>query len=143
MMKPMRWLLVLLLLACGTAASTSTPRDTLDSLPHAASAALRRLAAGAKIEHVERAGDTYQGTWHVAGLKREATVTASGELVELEEEVSSTQVPAAVRAAAIIELPDAQSIRFVNFEAEAIVDGKQHIEKAFAPDGRRVSDDDD
>ena len=141
----MKWIVLLALAACGT--STSTRRDTLDSIPDAAAAALRRAAGGAKIEHVERERDGYEASWHVDGLEREAKVTASGELVEFEEEVSSAQVPAAVRAAAITKLPNASSIKFVklmngNYEAEAIVDGHER-DVTLAADGRALGDDDD
>jgi len=146
-----KWIVILALAACGTAASTSTRRDTLDSIPNAAAAALRRAAGDAKIEHVERERENgvevYEASWHVDGLEREAAVTASGELVELEEEVPSAQVPSAVRAAAITKLPNASSIKFVklmtgNYEAEAIVDGHEQ-DVTLAPDGRTLDDDDD
>lgn len=80
------------------------------------------------------------------GLEHEATVTAAGELVGLAEEVPSARVPSRVRAAAIAKLVDAQQIKFVklmsgNYEAEAIVDGREQ-EATFAPDGREVGNDD-
>ena len=148
----MKLLVLVLLAACGTAATTSSQHGTLtlDSIPQPASAALRRAAGDAKIEEIEREGDAYEASWHVGGLEREAVVSASGELVKMEEEVPSTQVPPAVRAAAIIKLANAQSMKFVklqsgNFEVEAMVDGKEH-EVTLAPDGRDVrgdADDDD
>jgi hypothetical protein len=134
------WLV--LLVACGTTART--PRTALESIPEAAAAALRRAAGGAAIEEVEREGDLYEGRWQVDGLAREAEVTASGELMELEEEVPSDQVPAQVRAMAIVKLPNAQSIRFSRlmrgkFEAEAIIDGIER-EIVMTADGREVAD---
>ena len=147
----MKWIVMLLVVGCGTAATTSTHRDTLDTIPRAAAQALERLAAGAKIERVarEREGgvELYEATWQVNGLEREAAVTASGEVVELEEEVESANVPALVRAAAITRLPGAQSIKFVklqsgNYEAEAMIDGRES-DVTLAPDGREVGDNDD
>ena len=133
------WLV--LLVACGTAARTPAGA-TLDSIPEAAAAALRRAAGGATIEEVERDGDLYEGRWQVDGLEREAEVTASGERMELEEEVPSDQVPAQVRAMAIVKLSNAQSIRFSRlmrgrFEAEAMIDGKEHAITMTA-DGRET-----
>ncbi|MBA3502956.1 MAG: hypothetical protein H0T65_21520, partial [Deltaproteobacteria bacterium] len=85
-------------------------------------------------------------TWHVDGLEREAEVTASGELLELEEEVRSEQVPSTVRAMALVKLPNAQSIKFIklksgNYEAEAMIDGTEH-EITMTADGREIADDD-
>jgi predicted aspartyl protease len=130
--------LVIALVACGSAAPAR--RDTLASIPKAAAAALERAAGGAKIESVERDGGNYEATWHVDGLEREAEVTASGELLELEEEVRSEQVPSTVRAMALVKLPNAQSIKFSrlksgNYEVEAMIDGKEH-EITMTPDGR-------
>ena len=144
-MKP---IIILFLVACGSASKAH--HDTLDSIPSAARAALERQAGGAKIERVEReregGRELYEATWQVDGLEREAAVTASGELVEYEEEVPSAQVPGAVRAAAIVKLPNASSIKFIkllsgNYEAEAIVDGREE-DVTLAPDGRDVVDDD-
>jgi len=140
----MKWLVILVLAGCGTAATTSTHGDTLSSIPSAARNALERVAGGAKIEKVEREGEMYEASWHVGGLEREAAVTAQGKLVEMEEEVASTQVPPVVRAAAVARLANAQSIKFVklmtgNYEAEAIIDGREH-EITLAPDGKQIED---
>ncbi|MDQ3341712.1 MAG: hypothetical protein M4D80_41725 [Myxococcota bacterium] len=143
----MRTLAALLVLAaCGSASTKSNQQSTLDSIPKAAAAALERAAGGATIESVEREGETYEATWHVDGLEREAEVTASGELLELEEEVRSEQVPSTVRAMALVKLPNAQSIKFIrlksgNYEAEAMIDGKEH-EITMTADGREIADDD-
>ena len=139
----MKWLMIVILAACGTAASTSTHHDTLASIPSAASAALQRAAGDAKIEKVEREGDLYEASWYVDGLEHEASVTAAGELIEREEEVPSSQVPAVVRALAIAKLPQSTSIKFVklmngNYEAEA---GEHEI--VVTPDGRLVGSGDD
>ena len=140
----MKWLLILLV-GCGTASTTTAHRDTLSTIPRAASAALQREAGGAKIEKVEREGDLYEASWHVDGLEHEAAVTAAGELIEREQEVPAAQVPAVVRAAAIAKLPQSTSIKFVklmngNWEAEA-----EEYEVLITPEGRLVDhgDDDD
>ncbi len=146
----MKIALVVLLVACGTATTTTTRRDTLDSIPNAAAAALRAKAQGAAIEHVshesEHGVDVYEASWHVGGLEREASVTAAGELVEYEEQLASEQVPPAVRAAAEQQL-GATTIKFVkllsgNYEAEAVVDGRER-EITLGADGRAVRGDDD
>ena len=134
----MVWLIALLA-ACGSAASTH--RDTLDSIPNAAAAALRRAAGDAKIEKVEREGELYEASWYVDGLEHEASVTAAGELIEREEEVPSAQVPSIVRAVAIAKLPQSTSIKFVklmngNYEAEV---GDHEV--IVTPEGREVGGD--
>ncbi|MFO0971961.1 MAG: hypothetical protein U1A27_00780 [Phycisphaerae bacterium] len=73
-------------------------------VPPAAMAALKRLAGAAKItqvqEEIEHGHTFYEGQWQGADGTIDALVTASGDLVEIEEIVSSDKVPAAVRAAA-------------------------------------------
>jgi len=139
----MKACLILLLAACGSTAGTSTKRDTLTSIPPAASAALQRAAGGAQIEEIDREGDLYEASWHVNGLEHEAAVTAAGELVEREEEVPSELVPPPVRAVAVAKSPQATNVKFVkllngNYEVEA---GDHEV--TVSPDGREVGDDDD
>jgi hypothetical protein len=74
-------------------------------VPVAALAALKKLAAGAKIvefaEEIEHGHTFYEGSWKAAsGRKTDVLVTADGDLVEIEEQVGADQVPATVLAAA-------------------------------------------
>ena len=74
-------------------------------VPAAALATLKKLARGAKItefaEEIEHGHTFYEGSWKApSGGKMDVLVTASGDLVEIEEQVSAEQVPAAVLAAA-------------------------------------------
>jgi hypothetical protein len=74
-------------------------------VPDAALTALKKLAAGAKItafaEEVEHGHTFYEGSWKgPSGTNTDVLVTASGDLVEIEERVAADQVPAAVLAAA-------------------------------------------
>ncbi len=73
--------------------------------PAAALATLKKLARGAKItefaEEIEHGHTFYEGSWIApSGGKMDVLVTASGDLVEIEEQVSAKQVPATVLAAA-------------------------------------------
>jgi hypothetical protein len=138
-------------MGCGTAATGQAGRETLETIPQAAAAGLRRAADGATIERVvrerERGNEVFEATWHVGGLEREATVNAEGDLVDFEEEVESTQVPSRIRAAALAKLPNAQSIRFVklqsgNYEVEASIDGRE-VDVTFTPEGRETKDEDE
>jgi len=140
-----------LLLGCGTAA-TSTERSTLDTIPKAAADALRAQAGSAEITQVHREGsrngeEYFEGAWLENGLEREAKVSASGKVVELEKELRPDEVPVPVRDGATKALPPKAVITYVllmngSYEVEAIVDGKEY-EAVFAADGTRGKDDDD
>ena len=74
-------------------------------MPARALATLKKLAGGAEItqfaEEIEYGHIFYEGTWKApSGGKMDVLVTASGDLVEMEEQVGADQVPAAVLAAA-------------------------------------------
>jgi uncharacterized membrane protein YkoI len=74
-------------------------------VPAAALAALRRLAGDAQItefaEEVEHGHTFYEGSWKAPlGGNVDGLVTATGDLVEIEERVNADQVPTGVLAAA-------------------------------------------
>ncbi len=78
---------------------------TQAEVPAAALATLKKLAAGAKInafaEEIEHGHTFYEGSWQgPSGANVDVLVTATGNLVETEEQVSADQVPKAVLAAA-------------------------------------------
>ena len=134
-------LVAILLTGCST---SSGDRNTLDSIPKAAAAALRAEAHGAEIKRVSRESEggqeLYEGSWEENGLGREAKVTASGKVVEVERELAPADVPAPVRDAATKALPTGGTIAFVllmngTYEAETVVAGKEH-EAVFAADGK-------
>ncbi len=144
----MKHLVIVILAACGTTGTSTTSRDTV---PNAVDATAKRIAGPEKIEKIEREHDdgeiVYEAIWHVGGLEREATIAADGRLIDLEEELDSTQVPSPVRAAALVKLANAQTIKFVkhssgDYEAEAIIDGKEH-EIVLSADGAVKATDDD
>ena len=142
----MKMMMIVLLAACGTASTTNTRHDTLESVPDAAAAALRKQAGGAEIVKVEREHDGYEGSWYVDGLEHEATVTASGEVVDYEEQVREAQVPEPARATAVAKLPkgDIKWVKLKNgsFEAEVVIDGHEH-EVIVAADGKVLPGEDD
>lgn len=144
----LRAFLFVLLAACGTA---SSDRTTLDSIPKAAADALRTQANGAEITAIEhetaKGTDYYEASWHENGLAREAKVRADGTLVETERELRPDEVPAVVREAATKTLPAGALISYAllhdgRYEAESMVDGKEH-DAIFAADGTRVPENDD
>jgi uncharacterized membrane protein YkoI len=145
--------LALLLVGCGssTPSSTSQPSSPLSGVPTAVAEALQREAGSAKIESVEHetegGAEMYEGRWVVDGLSHEVTVKADGTVVEREDEVAPDQVPESVRASANAALPGAQKVVFVklssgNYEAEAMIDGKER-EVTVSATGALVPDDDD
>lgn len=141
---------LVMLLVCGCAATTPSESTTaLSGLPPPAAEAMRREAGGATIERVGREGnELYEGQWYVDGRLHEVTITATGQIVEREEELAADQVPQPVRVAAIAALPrGAAKLVFVrlltgNYEAEAIVDGKEY-EVTLSSTGQVVTDADD
>ena len=143
-------LLSLVLVACG--AGSSGDRSTLASIPRPAAAALTAQAGTAKIKHVSREveGDRelFEASWWEGDLEREAKVTATGELVELEIQVREADVPAPVRAAAAKSLAGATTIKYVRlrgdlYEAEAVIGGKEHDVTLTATGAPAPGDDDD
>jgi hypothetical protein len=123
----------------------------LDTIPKGAAMTLRKHAGGAKIERVSRAHEggrvVFEAAWFEGGLEREASVTALGMLIELEEEIESSLVPAIVRSTAVARLANATTMKFVKimpagtYEVEATIDGRER-EMVFTADGREIGDDD-
>ncbi len=126
-------------MVCGAAASavTSQPRPqaaaAIDDLPAAALQALVRQAGVAPLGEFQsemlHGVAVYSAEWLSDGKSREATVTAAGDLVVLEESIAPEAVPAAVRKAAAARLGTGAAIRYervtlVLYEAEAEVNGK-------------------
>ncbi|MBI5865327.1 MAG: PepSY-like domain-containing protein [Planctomycetes bacterium] len=116
-------------------------------VPPPALAALKKLAGEAKIaefaEEIEHGGKFYEGSWKVAGgTGMDALVTATGALVELEEEVKAEQVPAAVFAAVKKAAgPDAKLFcekkTMILYEVK-FSKGEERHELLYTPDGRVV-----
>ncbi len=116
----------------------------LDQVPVKAREALLKHARGATITEVEREKERgvvlYEAQWKADGREHEAKVTASGELVELEEEVDPNQVPAAVKATAAEKFPAGAKLEYekkmiVLYEIEAKIDGKER-EVLISPTGK-------
>lgn len=137
-----------LLVACG---GGGHHESTLDSIPPPAAATLTAQAGAAAIMHVsremERGRELYEASWMVDGLEREAKVTATGELVELEIQIREADVPAAVRAAAARSLTGATTIKYVRlqgdlYEAEAMINGRER-DVTLTASGAPVQEDDD
>jgi len=121
----------------------------LDQVPEGARKTILRKAEGAEIEEVEvetEEGRTvYEAEWEIEGREVEVTVTAEGEVVAWEKEVSLKEVPKAVRRtirkqaagakAREIEVEvETKGDRTV-YEAEWKQDGKE-VEIKVAPDGK-------
>ncbi|MBN1489727.1 MAG: PepSY-like domain-containing protein [Phycisphaerae bacterium] len=108
--------------------------EALDQMPTKARAALVKLAGTATIVEAEQEKEhgvvCYEAEWAVDGREVGATVTADGELVEMEEELDEASVPAAIQAAATKALPAGTAVEYervttVVYEVEAKVDGKE------------------
>lgn len=113
-------------------------------VPKAALDALRALAGGAKIEEFEEETSNgvvvYEAEWKTQTGEREATVTANGDLVELEEEVAAGSVPNAVTAAAQLAGGNGVTVEYekktyILYEAEFRKDGKSR-EMYISPTGQ-------
>ncbi len=117
---------------------------SLDKVPQAARKALLKLAGKAKITEVEQqkkhGAVLYEAEWKVNGQEREATVTAEGALVKLEEEIAAKDVPGAVKRAAAKIFPDTADLEFekktvIMYEVEGKINGKKH-ERLIWPTGK-------
>ena len=121
-------------------------KDTLDAVPRAAADALRHEAAGHAIEKIHRETEdgveVWEASWTVDGAQHEATVTASGEMLEHEVSVQAEDVPVLVRTAAARGLgtPELDYVRLHDgsFEVES---GSREI--VIAPDGSIVAREDE
>ena len=137
-----------LLGAAGLAAALADEKVSLDQVPAAARRALEQQAGGAKITEIEREVEhgvtVYEAEWMDQGTEREASVSADGELLEVEEVVPIDKVPAAVREAIVKQLGTGAKVEIekttiVYYEVEGTVDGK-HKEFYFSPTGQLHGD---
>ncbi len=118
-------------------------------VPAAALAALKKLAAGAKItdfaEEIEYGHTFYEGSWKPPSRgKMDVLVTPTGDLVEIEERVGTDQVPAAVLKAARKAANKGAQLAFekktmILYEVKfRKADGRHEL--LLTPDGRRVEE---
>ena len=114
-------------------------------VPAAALAALKKLAGSTKItefaEEIENGHKFYEGSWKGADGNIDGLVTEAGDVVEIEESVPMTSVPASVREAAAKEAGEGAKLTFEKktvymFEIHFKKDGKS-AEMIFTPDGGR------
>ena len=118
-------------------------------VPAAALAALKKLAAGAEItefaEEIEHGSTFYEGSWkNPAGANVDVVVTPTGDLVEIEEQVSTDQVPAATLKAARKAAGKKAKLAFekktmILYEVK-FQKGDLGYELLLSPDGRRVEE---
>jgi hypothetical protein len=125
----------------------------LADLPGPAAAALKKQSGGHELSgfETEHANGValYEAGWTDGGVKHEATVTADGDVVELEQSIPASAVPAAVRAAAVKTFGEGADVRYVKktwvvYEIEGKV-GDRHREAIFTPTGaatREIDDED-
>lgn len=102
--------------------------------PKAARAAIQALAGAGNtvaIEAEDENGVTvFEGSWMAEGLACEAVVTAAGDVVEREQQVSFASLPEAVKAAAKKLLPKGvepmvEMKTVLIYEVEAEIDGEE------------------
>jgi hypothetical protein len=122
-----------------------------DPVPPAARAALQKLAGDAKISKIgverEHGVLLYEAEWEKDGREVEAEVTADGDLVELEEEMSMRDLPPAVRKAVEGRFTGASKVEVekkivVVYEIEGKV-GDKEIELMVFPTGEIHEDDEE
>jgi len=116
-------------------------------VPEAALATLKKLAAGAEIieftEEVEYGHTFYEGTWkNPAGANVDVLVTPTGDLVEIEEQISTDKVPAAALKAAQKEAGKDTKLAFekkttILYEVK-FQKGDMGHELLLSPDGRTI-----
>jgi hypothetical protein len=113
-------------------------------VPPPALAALKKVANGAPLtefaEEKEHGQTYYEGTFTGPSGKVDVLVTATGDLVEIEESVAADSVPAPVRAA-VVKAAGADAKP--TFEKKTVVLYEAHFKKAdkgqelvLNPDGR-------
>jgi uncharacterized membrane protein YkoI len=118
-------------------------------VPAAALAALKKLAAGAEItnfaEEIEHGSTFYEGSWkNPSGANMDVLVTPTGDLVEIEEQISIDKVPA---AALKVARKAAGKETELTFEKKTTIlyevkfqKGESRHELLLTPDGRRVEE---
>jgi len=147
---------VALAVAVGVVMAGDARKLSLDQIPAEARETLLHLADGAQIVAVEREKERgvelYEAEWRVNGKEAEAAVTASGDLVKMEQEVDAAALPDAVKATAAKHFPaeaklECDKMTMVVYEIEAKVNGKEK-EILVLPTGKMLGkgkekDDDD
>ncbi|MFQ6036713.1 MAG: PepSY-like domain-containing protein [Sedimentisphaerales bacterium] len=118
-------------------------------VPKAALAALTKMAAGAVIyefaEEIEHGSTFYEGSWKKpSGANVDVIVTPTGDLVEIEEQVSADQVPAATLKTARKAAGRKAKLAFekktmILYEVK-FQKGGLGYELLLSPDGRRVEE---
>lgn len=117
-------------------------------VPKAALDAIKKLAGGAAItelaEEIEHGHTFYEGSWKGPNGNVDGLVTASGDVVEIEESVPAAMVPAAVRAEAQKAAGKGANLTFekktmVLYEMHFKKDGKTQ-EMILTPDARRYEE---
>lgn len=116
-------------------------------VPATVMATLKKLAGGAKItqfaEEVDNGQTFYEGSWQTrSGADMDVLVTQTGDLMEIEEQVSADKVPAAILKVATkvtgSGAPLAMEKRtIILYEVKFQKGGRQH-ELMLTPDGRRI-----
>ncbi len=141
----------ILVLAQNAAAGNDERKLTEKEVPPAALATLKKLAGAATItefeEETEFGHKCYEAVWKGPGGEIEAEVTADGELIELEEDITADQVPAAVKAAAEKEAGKDAKITYTRvtihgYEVEFKKDGKGK-EMTLTPGGGKMGEEDE
>jgi len=122
---------------------------TKADVPKAALAMLKKLAGPAKItefaEETEYGHTFYEGSWKSqSGANMDVLVTKSGDLVEIEEQVDTDKVPAAVLKAARKAAGKGARLvceqkTMILYEVKFSKDNNRH-ELLLTPDGRRVEE---
>jgi len=144
-------MLALILLVAGTAAAQER-KITRADLPAAVERTVAAQSQGATIrgfaEEKEKGQTFYEVELTVAGHTKDVLIDASGAVVEVEEQVEVSALPAPVRTALLaragagkIETVESLTKRgtLVAYEAHLVTNGKRS-EIQVGPDGKRLAE---
>jgi len=155
MIKNARWILVSsLTLLTATAVSAAWMHEgeeherkvTEKQVPKPVLDALKKQSAGAPLTEIEEENEHgttfYEAQWKGEHGRVEALVTATGDLVEIEEEIASERIPAAALAAAQKQAGAGASMRWekktqILYEVK-FKKGDTYHELLLTPDGCTV-----
>ena len=135
----------------GLAAAVDGSKTPIGLVPSRVKEAFQRESGGATITEVEASKmdgvPVYEAQGSAGGTSHEATVTAEGALVEIEETVSFEKIPGAVKSAILTSFGMNASVvverkMIVVYEAEGKIAGK-HAELIIMPTGRVHNDGND
>jgi len=142
-----------ILLLCATLGHSAETKVKLTDLPPAAQKTITEKSQGAKLKHIlkdtSKDAPTFEAEMSVAGMEKSVTVDANGNIVELDETVALSALPARAQGAIMKAAEGGGKIRKVEsishggpvefYEALMKKAGKKSIIRV-DPEGKPVAD---